>query len=65
MGVREMMAKIHFHRPLDTTVEEIAEFINDALTSWGGQKHPEDPLFGSLQLTDLTVHGKRFEVENK
>lgn len=29
--------------------KELFEFIVDALESWGGQRHPEDWLFGSLE----------------
>src|SRR4030095_2490499 len=28
---------------------ELREFIIDALESWGGQRHPDDWLFGSLE----------------
>lgn len=28
---------------------ELKEFIADALESWGGQRHPDDWLFGSLE----------------
>lgn len=29
--------------------EAVKEFIIDALECWGGQRHPDDPLFGSLE----------------
>jgi hypothetical protein len=29
--------------------EAVKYFIEDALETWGGQRHPDDPLFGSLK----------------
>jgi hypothetical protein len=57
-----MIAKIEFTKPSDASVEDIASFIHDALTSWGGGLHPEDPMFRSLELKTVTVHGKKFQV---
>jgi hypothetical protein len=58
-----MIAKIKFDRPPGAEIEDIAEFIRDALTSWGGQFHPEDPLFHSLDVSRVTVHGKVFSYK--
>jgi hypothetical protein len=55
-----MIAKIKFNRPDGAEIGDIAEFIHDALTSWGGQFHPEDPLFHSLDVSRITVHGQIF-----
>lgn len=35
----------------------VREFIIDALETWGGQKHPNDELFGSLEKVKV----KRFK----
>jgi hypothetical protein len=58
-----MIAKIKFDRPPGAEIEDIAAFINDALSSWGGQFHPDDPLFFSLSISQVTVHGRTFAVE--
>jgi hypothetical protein len=55
-----MIARIEFDKPDATTPADIAQFIYDALSSWGGQFHPEDPLFKSLRVTTITVHGQVF-----
>ena len=39
----------------DVTSTEIAAFVADALSTWGGQRHPEDPLFNSLDVRSVTV----------
>jgi hypothetical protein len=57
-----MIAKIKFDRPDGADIDDIAQFIIDAVSSWGGQFHPEDPLFHSLHVTGLTVHGRKFDV---
>ena len=38
--------------PTGVSVAEAKEFCTDALETWGGQLHPEDPLFNSGK-----VHG--------
>ena len=58
-----MKAIIEFDKPHGTNRDEIAQFIRDALSSWGGGFHPEDPLFHSLTLTGLLVGNKRYPCE--
>lgn len=41
------------------------EFILDALSTMGGCRHPEDPLFHSLTIDELVVHGKKFMIEKE
>jgi hypothetical protein len=41
---------------LKATHEEIAEYIFSALESMGGCLHPEDPLFQSMRIQQLTFH---------
>jgi hypothetical protein len=55
-----MIAKIKFDKPDGAEIGDIAEFIHDALTSWGGQFRPDDPLFHSLDVSRVTVHGQVF-----
>lgn len=37
--------EIVLDRPDDVTVREMNKYIKEAVTSWGGQFHPDDPLF--------------------
>jgi len=48
--------------PIDGCCEEdIMLFVQSALTSWGGQRHPDDPLFGSLTVHKVNVGKRAFE----
>lgn len=58
-----MLAKIEFIKPEGADAEDVAQFIIDCLSSWGGSLHPEDPMFRSLELKKVTVNGRQFEVE--
>ena len=44
-----MKIEIEYDMPEGTNREMIAAFVADALETWGGQFHPDDPLFGSLR----------------
>jgi len=60
-----MQIKIEIDAPPGTNRDDIAQFIVDALSSWGGQYHPEDPLFNSLRgrLKKVIVGNKRYMGE--
>lgn len=49
---------VTINRPRSTPIGEMADYINEAVTVWGGQLHPEDPLFDSdakrVKVTRLT-----------
>jgi hypothetical protein len=53
---------VKFDMPKDVTNEDLAAFVIDALSSWGGQFHPDDPLFHSLRgrIHHVVVRGKPF-----
>lgn len=44
----------------DTDDMEIAEYVFDALEAWGGQKRPEDPLFGGMRIITVRVNKNLF-----
>lgn len=60
-----MLARIKFKKPEGTSEKEIAAFIADALSSWGGGLSPEDPLFVSLSIETVVVNGKTFTVKGE
>lgn len=60
-----MIARIEFKKPPGADIEDVARFIRDALSSWGGGLHPDDPLFNSLELSTITVHGKTFDLREE
>ncbi len=37
----------------DATLPDVEAFARDALSSWGGQYHPDDPLFRSVAITKI------------
>lgn len=46
-------ALIQFEVPSSVSRTELREFIVEALSWWGGQRHPEDHLFHSLQNVEV------------
>lgn len=53
--------------PSNVTEEDVASFVADALSTWGGQRHPDDPLFNSLDIESIQIggasNGTRFIVK--
>lgn len=37
------------------TLPELKNFARDAVSSWGGGLHPDDPLFGSVAVTHISA----------
>lgn len=52
--------KVTFTADSGATRDEIEEFVRDALSTWGGQRHPDDPLFSSFDVATIALasHGK-------
>jgi hypothetical protein len=48
--------------PPGADAEDVVMFAVDALTSWGGQLHPDDPLFGSLTLKSISAGGRSYQL---
>jgi hypothetical protein len=44
--------------PGGCTDEEIALFVDEAVSTWGGQYHPNDPLFKSLDVSHIRIGDK-------
>lgn len=42
---------------------EIVGFVNEALSSWGGQFEYEDPLFGSLDIKSIQIGSTTYVEE--
>lgn len=53
---------IEYNVPQGANRDDIADFIVDALESWGGQRHPDDPLFSSLRgnIKNIVVNHKNY-----
>lgn len=53
---------IEYALPEGSNRDDVADFVVDAIESWGGQRHPDDPLFGSLRghLRNVVVNGKNY-----
>ncbi len=39
----------------DVTLMNLKHFAQDALETWGGQFHPDDPLFESMKVRDINT----------
>lgn len=52
-------------RPNEVGLSEMREYLTDAIRCWGGQNHPEHPMFypfrkpGSLKLKRIPRKGKK------
>jgi hypothetical protein len=59
-----MRLVIDFERPPGASIDDVADFVHSALSSWGGGLHPEDSMFHSLRdrMRYMTVHGKKYLV---
>jgi hypothetical protein len=39
--------------PNSVTLGELNDFVDDALSTWGGQRHPDDHLFSSIDVRSV------------
>jgi hypothetical protein len=49
------LVTIEINTPSAVSTEDLKEYIYDALTSSGGNRRPEDPLFHSLEVNKITI----------
>lgn len=56
----KMEIEFNFDYKIRGNTEEFKEFVKDALECWGGQRHPEDWLFSSLDKVKI----KKVEVRS-
>lgn len=45
----QMIVEFSFPYPIRGNTDEIKVFVKNALEAWGGQRHPDDWLFDSLE----------------
>jgi len=53
-GKRYIM-RVSFEVPRSVTLGEVKDFVEDWLQGGGGCRHPDDPLFDSLQDVKITL----------
>ena len=58
MKVR-MTVTVDLHNSVDR--ESVGDHVARAVAYWGGQYHPEDPLF-PYNIKEVRVRGKDFEI---
>jgi len=51
--------------PEASTVDDVVIFAVNALTSWGGGLHPDDPLFHSLQVKSISAGDVHYALDQK
>lgn len=57
MTTKKLKFTVTMTVPNEVKAADLREYIRDACQSWGGQFHPDDPLFG---LSDEQVVVKTF-----
>lgn len=61
-----MIIKIKCTKPPAASIDDVAEYVVDAISSMGGSRHPEDPMFHSIrEIEYVEIFGRRFIPENK
>lgn len=65
MRLKNHTAKITFDIPEECNPDEIAAFIESALSSWGGGGDPDDPLFHSLKVHSVEFGGVKYVKESE
>lgn len=61
----ERVVHITVKIPPGADADDTAQFAIDALSSWGGQLHPEDPLFDSLTVVAIYTSRKRYKIDRE
>jgi hypothetical protein len=57
--MKKHVVQIAFEAPDDADRPLIREFIEEALSTWGGQRHFDDPLFNSLENVKVKFKNRR------
>ena len=55
-----MIIKIKTKIPDESSEQEVAEFCAADLSAWGGQFHPTDPLFHSLDVEYVQIGKNKY-----
>lgn len=56
-GKRHIM-RVSFELNANVSLNELKDFIANALETMGGCRHPDDPLFGSLEKVRVSWQSK-------
>ena len=58
---QEVVFQVRIQMPKEMYVKDLRAYIEDAISSWSGQFHPNDPLFGHFysrrkdKVVNLTI----------
>ncbi len=58
MAKREFYT-IELDRPDGVSVAELIRYMREALEEWGGQRHPDDPLFCAWKIRGAPGNARR------
>ncbi len=47
--------------PDGATDEEVAAYVAEAIEYWGGQFHPQNPLFSGVAARSITIRGEKYQ----
>ena len=53
--LKRIKMTIDVHVPEEVDIRNVVEYVKDAVDSWGGQFHPEDPLFEDKRCRIISV----------
>ncbi len=60
--MKKFVVKVSLKVPNDVTYEEIKHYIEDAVSSWGGGFHPDEPLFSANWENDKVKVTRLVEI---
>lgn len=61
---KRVIKVVFSHFPSEATDEEIALFVEDALSTMGGCRDPNDPLFSSLEVLTVTIGNTTWKMKS-
>jgi len=62
---KTLIVSFAVEKPAGATYEDIATFVADAVGSMGGCLSPDDPLFHSLDVNEITINRTTFKIERE
>lgn len=65
MSKRPMNVTITIEKIEGVNDKDLALFIEDALSSWGGQFHPSNPLFDSLDVKKIKIRNTEYLFQDE
>jgi hypothetical protein len=62
---KTLIVSFTIEKPAGVSYEDIASYVADAVGSMGGCLQPDDPLFHSLAVNEITINRTTFRIERE